>query len=250
MRLGVSSAAAPRLSLPALVEAATRRGLSEIELVLGDGHGVMTGAAGSGPQRRDFDPGPDGSGVRIAALALPDEHRAEPRAAMELAARLGIPLLTPIDDHDPAAVDRLLELALCTGTALLLMHGTDTKLARRLRLTLDRAQAGAVGLAWQVDPGRDDARAVPAVLDAVGDALRYVRLRGGGPEAEAQSGMGVGALMARLALARYAGPLVLTPSSPRFHVAWGAWLGRRGGWGCGSRRSDPSLVMLAPEAHT
>lgn len=245
MRLGVSSAAAPDLSLAALVEAATRRGILELELVLGDGHGVAAGAADPAPEAEmRMHPG---AGVRITALSLPDSDGTDPLPSLELAARLGVPLLASAGDARPGDVDRLLELRVSTGAALLLMHGTDPTHVRRLRKAVDRLGDGRVGLAWEVDPGGDDAGAMPAVLEAAGDALRYVRLRGGGPEAEAQSGLGVGALMARLALARYAGPLVLTPSSPRFHVAWSAWLGRRGGWGCGSRNSDPSLVTLRPE---
>lgn len=74
--------------------------------------------------------------------------------------------------------------------------------------------------------------------------LRYIRFRGGGPEAAQQSGLGVGALMARLALARFAGPLVLAPSTPKYRYIWHAWLGRAGGWGCGSKQADASLVSL------
>jgi hypothetical protein len=58
--------------------------------------------------------------------------------------------------------------------------------------------------------------------------------------------MGVGAMMRRLAVEGYAGTLVLAPSTARFRVAWRKWLGRRGGWGCGSSTGeDLPMVHLA-----
>ena len=44
------------------------------------------------------------------------------------------------------------------------------------------------------------------------------------------------------------GPLVLRPSSPSYHYIWRAWLGQAGGWGCGSKAADASLVSLDPIA--
>ena len=37
--------------------------------------------------------------------------------------------------------------------------------------------------------------------------------------------------------------LILAPSSTRYRVAWETWLGRRGGWGCGSS-GERSLTAL------
>ena len=45
-------------------------------------------------------------------------------------------------------------------------------------------------------------------------------------------------------LARYGGPLVLAPGAPNALAAWRLWLGRGGGWGCGSKQSGPPLVTL------
>ena len=42
-------------------------------------------------------------------------------------------------------------------------------------------------------------------------------------------------MMRELALAGYGGSLALAPSDQRYRVVWNAWLGRRGGWGCGSK---------------
>jgi hypothetical protein len=100
-------------------------------------------------------------------------------------------------------------------------------------------------VAWQIDT---------SVTDMAGDLrnvlrtpvrLRYIRLLGGGPEAAMADGRGIGPLMGQLALNRFDGPLIVAPGSARYRMAWAAWLGRRGGWGCGSR-TDPAVVQLAP----
>jgi hypothetical protein len=86
---------------------------------------------------------------------------------------------------------------------------------------------------------------VARLLDLFGRRLSHIRLLGGGPEAALHEGGGIGEVMGRLALSGYAGTMVLAPSSDRYRVAWQTWLGRRGGWGCGSRVSHPSLVQLS-----
>lgn len=87
--------------------------------------------------------------------------------------------------------------------------------------------------AWQVDESVPEFAGDAARLLRHGSGPAFIRLVGGGPETALQDGRGVGALMRVLALAGYAGPLVVTPSSHRYRVAWASWLGRRGGWGCG-----------------
>jgi hypothetical protein len=94
--------------------------------------------------------------------------------------------------------------------------------------------ASGVPVGWHIDSTVERvAEALPRLLENPG-LLSYIRLEGGGPESAMQEGRGIGDLMRRLALAGYSGPLILTPSSPRYRVAWSTWLGRRGGWGCGS----------------
>src|SRR5690606_2264793 len=139
-----------------------------------------------------------------------------------------------VEDLPAAVLTGLVKRAAEAGGRLLLLHGTDPAVAERLRRVAEAFPGGAVGLAWEVDPAAADPARVPGVLAAAGPPLEYVRLRGGGHESAAQPGMGVGALMARLALARYAGPLVLTPTTPAYRHAWRSWLGRSGGTGCGS----------------
>lgn len=236
MRLGVSSAAAPGLPFSELLAGCGRRGLGELELVTG------TGAAPVDPDSlaavvkaaREV-------GIQVAALAH-DGPDAE--AAVRTGARLGIPVVLRVTDHLPVELCRLVRVAVQAGGRVLLMHGSEPRVVRRLRRAVDRLSAGAAALAWEIDPATADPAAVQAVLRHAGPRLEYIRFRGGGPETAAQTGLGVGALMARLALARYSGPLVLAPGTPEARTAWRLWLGRAGGWGCGSRQSEPQLVTL------
>lgn len=104
-------------------------------------------------------------------------------------------------------------------------------------------------MAWEADPANAPLGATAAaLLSGCREALVHIRLLGAGPESAMHEGRGVGDLMARLALSGFGGMVILAPSSPRFHVAWAIWLGRRRGWGCGSRASEPSLVTLASPA--
>jgi hypothetical protein len=113
---------------------------------------------------------------------------------------------------------------------------------------LEVSQGGA-RLAWEVTASDGRIQDPAAMLSACGARLAYVALRGGGPEAMAQEGQGIGEMFTSLALARYSGPLSLRPSRPEFHRAWSAWLGRRGGWGCGSKAGgngmEPVTLPLA-----
>src|SRR5690606_27558926 len=145
------------------------------------------------------------------------------------AAALGAPAIVPGARVSAAELPAAARTFAAAGATLLLEHRSGVAEVEALRDALARTPgAEAVRLAWAVRPGEDDPAAMAAVLETAGPLLRYVRLYGGGPEAQQQTGQGVGALMARLALARYAGPLVLAPSTPRYHFAWRAWLGQAG----------------------
>src|SRR5690606_10272033 len=167
--------------------------------------------------------------------------------AVRLSATLGAPVVAGCES-DGVAEGALLSAAAAyalAGGALLVAHGSDPAEVRRLRRTIEYAPPGALGLAWEVDPSAEDVSArIPALLRAAGPYLRHIRLLGGGPESVQHEGRGIGPLMAHLALAGYDGPLALAPSTARYRTAWSAWLGRGGGWGCGSKASDPSLVQL------
>jgi uncharacterized protein (DUF2249 family) len=252
MELALSSAAAPDATLTELRAACARRGIPALELVAGDLHRV-------GPVAEDAaDDAGTATAPRIAVYRTEDAAEALSGAAVAIAARTGaaIALAAAVGD-DEATTAALLATArrhAAAGTRLLLTHGSDPAVARRLRRLVEAAPAGALGLAWDADP--EDPRLLQhaaEVLEAAGPHLRHVRLTGAGPEAARQEGRGVGALLRRLALIRYDGTLALAPSSAAYHYIWSAWLSRRRGWGCGSAgggKTTPDLVRLEPEEAT
>jgi sugar phosphate isomerase/epimerase len=242
MELALSSAAAPDLPLDDLLAACQRRGLSGLELAAGDAHGVspaLPAAALDAVRARAAEAGVRLLGYRVGRL----EEAGDP-LALRLSATLGIPVLLPCGALLATGMHALAERYAATGATLLLAHRTWMQEAASARGFVHPARSGTVGLCWEVDPGAAVAEQAHPVLRAAGDSLKYVRLSGGGPEAVEQTGQGIGSLMARLALARYRGPVVLVPSTPRYRQAWRAWLGRRSGWGCGSRSADATLVVL------
>lgn len=243
MHLSLSSAAAPDAALSDLLTACTRRGLGALELVEGNAHGVGTGIDAA--RAKAILAAARHEGIRVCGLYLQEMDRGDLVPAARLAAALEAPVVIPTHGIDREILSEAAVVFGAAGAQLLLAHGSDPAAVEMLRRTLETLSfPPALGLAWEIRPERDDPALVGGALTTAGALLRYARLHGGGPEAAEQSGRGVGALMARLALARYAGPLVLTPSTSRYHYVWRAWLGRAGGWGCGSKQSDPSLVTL------
>ncbi len=242
MRLGLSSAAAPDATLDDLLEACARRGLTGLELRDRDAHGVggpSWSTDGMAVVRRAA-----GAGVVITAFRTRSDG-----VDVEHAARQARLLDTTL------IVDRIASPEIVLRTADRLRTG-GAEVAVAIRgdvpeiVIRDLVSAGIV-VAWDAEPaagavGRTAAR----LLELAGDRLRHIRILGGGPETAIYEGRGIGELMARLALGRFAGSLVLAPSTSRYRVAWDTWLGRRGGSGCGSKTSDPSLVSLdaAPPA--
>ena len=162
----------------------------------------------------------------------------------ELSARLGVPVVGTLQSIGCERVEAIAGKFATAGGQLFMAAPSEPAAFELLDRCLTAAGLEEVGLAWDLKPGDDDPILMAQVLAAAGTRLRYIRLHGGGPETAGQTGRGIGLLMARLAVARFAGPLVLLPSDPRFHLAWRAWLGRAGGWGCGSKQSDP--IPLRP----
>jgi hypothetical protein len=228
MKLGISSAAVSELSLEELTEACVRRGLETIEIVLGQRHrevdqeGLPRGAAG------------------IAGLLWEDREGKGIGDALKLAAAAGVPLVVPASELVLGAL-RESEPSIAR---LLLLHESHSAPVDSLLDLIEELNTGDrnVELGWQVDPRVDDPARVESFLSHAGERVRYVRLLGGGPEALEQTGQGIGNLIGRLALLRFDGPLILTPSGPARLRAWAHWLGRRAGWGCGSKLGDPSLL--------
>lgn len=236
MRLGLSSAAAPDLSLEGLVLACRRRGLAALELDAGHwGHLMGCDARAA-----------RAAGVQLAGLRVRSLDAAMSAGVPALSRELDAPVIAPAPPLPaPIAVLEAGRRYAKSGGRLLLSHGSDPDRVLDLRKVIDRDASDAIGLAWDVDPAIETRLAgrAPEVLRAAGDALRHIRLRGGGPESALQEGRGVGELMAHLALAGYAGSLVLAPSSGTYLRAWASWLGRNGGWGCGSKTQGAPIQL-------
>ena len=248
MRLLLSSAAAPDGSPGELLDGCVRRGLAGLEHVGAPERGFRSDRGDSAVEVSSA-----ASGLALELCGLYCSHLEPDQVddAARLGGLLGTPVVVPVEGFDRPLLPRAAESFAAAGARLLLSHGSDPGLAAAIRYIIAPLPfASAVGLAWELRPGVDDPRHFSEVIDAAGDTLHYVRLHGGGPEAHAQGGMGIGVLMARLTLARYAGPIVLTPSNPSYHYAWNAWLGRAGGWGCGSKQADASLLTLAATGTT
>lgn len=225
MRLGLSSDADSQATLDELVSACGRRGLVALELRVPGGAPVSAGVAGAAGEWLQGAAALH-TGLPDVAALLVDTLHADPVA--ERCAGMGTPLVLA-GDASPAERRAAATRLVAAGHVVYpLMEGPASS-------WLDDALAAGVPVAWQIDgtctdPGRD----LRGILEQRG-LLAYVRLVGGGPEATEQGGRGIGAAMTRLAVSGYSGPLILTPSSRRYRVIWSTWLGRRGGWGCGSK---------------
>jgi sugar phosphate isomerase/epimerase len=240
MRLSLSSAAAPDASFHELLEVCARRGLTGLELEVGHGHGldVSPGWADRATVARDA---AAATGIRIAGLRLsPADLEADPGDLAALSLSLGAPLLVP------AAAVESAPRGITSGLVRVILPSGPAAIEAFDRLDRGVRPAARLALALDVDPTIGDGATFAAeVLDRSGGRLRHIRLNGSGPEAVMHEGRGIGALLARLALSGFDGTLALAPSSSRYSVIWSAWLGRRGGWGCGSKTADRELVALS-----
>jgi len=220
MKLGLSSAAAPDATLGGLLEVCGARGIALLELREGDACLPDAGAA------------PADTSAIAAVLPRPVTDAAR-------LARVSRVWQAPVLLTNDRATSLARDIIEQGGDALPLMRGPAAE-------WVCKVAESEIAFAWEADATHTDlARDVVLVLRAAGRAPAYIRLIGGGPETALHEGRGVGTLMGRLALAGYAGPLILVPSSTRYRVAWSAWLGRRGGWGCGSKEQDRTLVSLS-----
>jgi hypothetical protein len=236
MRVGLSSAAAPEAFFDELLAACLRSGMRTVELEAGHAHGIDVHRASpelaAAARARAV-----AAGVTIAAFRPEDPGSARLPA---LATALGAPVLIPF--HGVRAVKANMPEAV---EVIAVLPGDRDPLAALEELDAASAPGVALPLAWDADPATGFvATSAAGFLERAGGRLRHIRLQGGGPEASMQEGRGVGALMARLALAGFGGTVVLAPSSERYRVIWSAWLGRRSGWGCGSQAERRELVTL------
>lgn len=234
MRLGLCSGAAPDASLDELLEAAARRGLATLELREGDAHGIGPASLlmATAAAERAAAAGVQITGYR--ATRAPD-----PRRLARLGELLGAAILVD-GQKDGGGVELVRRIAAVGVPAALVVRGPGASVEAR------RAAGEGLDVAWEADPRACDPGATVAeLLTGAGPRLRHVRLHGGGPESAMHEGRGIGEMTGRLALAGYDGTVILTPTSPRYRIAWQTWLGRRGGWGCGSKTADPELVHLS-----
>lgn len=215
MKLSLSTAASPGVSLDALDAACRGRGLDGVEIVIDD---VVHAS--------------DASIVALRTETF-DEHSAA--ALARVSGQLRVPLSVPPGAVRTASFPMLARVFAEHGGTLLIGFATD--LEQVVAATTALREAGnppSLGLAWELRPNTDDLRASSAVLLAAREHLRLVRLHGGGPEQRDQDGRGVGPLFVDLAISGYAGPIVLTPSSDEQVPRWLDWLSSRKLAGCGS----------------
>jgi hypothetical protein len=249
MRLGLSSAAAPDATLDELIEGCVRRGLIALELESGHHHGLEPDATGprtaTQARARATAAGITIAGYRLATPTASDCPAAAGGPTVDDVATLGLCLVAPLLAEPRTAL--ALTAARVPGACdvMAILPPGDQAIATLDALDAAGSAGRSINLAWDLDPGAGDVSHVaPEVLARAGGRLRHIRLLGGGPESTAQEGRGVGSVMVRLTLARFAGTVALAPSSARHRVIWSAWLGRRGGWGCGSKEENRDLVRL------
>ena len=233
MRLGLSSAVAPDADLGVLLAAAARRGLGTLELREGDRHGVLP--VGDPRRGRVVADRARAAGVSISGYYT--RIVGHDLALARLSYALGAPLIMDGPYDGATRVDRARQVA---------DAGADVAVVvRSVAAERDAALAVRAGLAiaWEVDARLEaPGPMVAALLGRFAGALRHIRLLGGGPEAGTAENSGVGELMRQLAVGRYAGSLVLAPSSLRYRDAWQTWLAGNGRWGCGSSTPGPVSV--------
>lgn len=251
MQLALSSAAAPTAGLQTLLQGASRHGLRTLELRAGDAHGISAWT-GSAPEKiTSLVTQLTAAGVGVvgyhesarAGGASPESQE----SLASLARTLGCALFVNADEALPERLRRAEQLHAA---------GAEVAIVVRGEAVLEEARQAArqrLAMVWDCDPHRAPIGEVASeLLGEYGESVRHIRLLGGGPESVMYEGRGIGALMARLALSGFAGSVILAPSSPRFHMLWSTWLGRRAGTGCGSKVSDAASedLILQPLARS
>lgn len=239
MRLGLSSAAAPDAPFEELIAACRRRGLVALELAQGGAHGFGFDDIEASVRLAAEADGVEVSGFRMHSAGAPNE-------VARLTKATGVPAVIAFDDEPAARMRYAQQVAEAGGHALVMLRHDEP-----LRYAEAFASAG-LRLSWEVDPMRVPIPAAHERGPIRLAALHDIRLIGGGPEIATLEGRGVDALLRDMALAAWSGFVIIAPSSPRFRVIWETWLGRRGGWGCGTAaekqaKRSPTTVALNGE---
>lgn len=211
MKLVLSSAAAPRATLPELVDSCVRRGLYGLHLVEGHAHGVSLES--SDPALLDAVAEIEDHGLTLVSLHAISRRAVTPERAAAVTKLVRAPLVIGLDETPNDWTNAF-------------QHAGGLYVAG---LTLDAT----------ADNVMDAARAWPD-----GELPSHITLHGAGPEAARYEGRGIGSLMTRLSLSAWQGALILAPTSRAVLPVWNAWLNHGRSWGCGSHKSDPSLVTI------
>ncbi|MBX7119371.1 MAG: hypothetical protein K1X31_10275 [Gemmatimonadaceae bacterium] len=238
MQLALSSAASPNATLSTLVQGALRHGLAALELRAGDAHGFSTSPESAAETISALVRELTAAGIGVVGYC--DTGNTNAASLASLAGTLRSAVFVDADAALPERIGQAERLRAAGAEVALVVRG-DT--------VLDDARLAAregLALVWECDAQRAPIGEVASVLLAeYGASVHHVRLLGGGPESVMNEGRGIGELMGRLALYGFAGSVILTPSSPRFHVAWSAWLERRAGTGCGSKAPSAAPINVA-----
>jgi uncharacterized protein (DUF2249 family) len=181
--------------------------------------------------------------ARVVAIRV--VQLADAPALARASAVLGAPVSVAGHGVSQAVLDRVVPIFEEAGGRLLLAHRTSLDDALATLAVVDALGSSAVDVAWDVEPSAAKLDASSAILLAVGERLRLVRLHGGGPEQRDQDGRGIGPLLGELALSGYAGPIVLCPSSrePAVLERWARWAASSGSSGCGHAISTREVAL-------
>lgn len=223
MGLAISTRVAPELTLPALAAACRSRGLDglELDLVAND--------------LETIEPRIQGTDARLVSLRISTIEPVDALALCKLSARYGIPVSISAKALSPEALSGIANTFRGETAKLLLEAGTNLDEMLALLATIRLAKASPmVGIAWEIRPSKEDLEDASAVLFACREHLGLVRLYGGGPEQREQDGRGLGMLLTDLALSRYTGPIVLSPSREETLLRWAQWLASKKSAGCGT----------------
>jgi hypothetical protein len=211
MKLVLSSAAAPRATLAELVDSCVRRGLHGLHLIEGHAHGVSLES--SDAAWLDAVAEIEENGIALTSLHSVSRRAVTPERAAAVTLLARVPLVIGLGETPNDWTNAFQQAG---G-----LHVAG--------LTLDATEGNVM----------DAARAWPD-----GELPSHITLHGAGPEAARYEGLGIGSLMTRLTLSAWQGVLVLAPTGRAVLPVWNAWLNHGRSWGCGSHKSDPSLVTI------
>lgn len=222
MGLALSTSAAPERSIPALATACRSRGLSGIEVEVAPADDIDALASRI-------------EGAPLVSLRVREMPMEKAPVFAKAAALLRVPISTPPSELVVASLFEYAKAFRQQGGKLLLEMGTNLDEALSLLERVALADAGpSLGMAWEIRPSTESLDDAGAVLFTCRERLGLVRLHGGGPEQREQEGRGLGMVLTDLALSRYTGPIVLSPSRPELLPKWAKWLASTKSAGCGT----------------